>query len=81
MTFKDQERRAEAWRRYAFRLMDRALEAEARWRDAEMYAIRSESEIRNEAIREMEREAREDSRRAFSDGYWKAKEEDDERGY
>lgn len=71
----DHAARAEAWKRYAFRQMDRASEYEARWQDAEMYALQSESEIRNEAIREMERDAREDARGAYAEGYWRGRED------
>lgn len=78
---RDHAVRAEAWKRYAFRQMDRAAEYEARWQDAETYAIRSENEIRNETIRDMEREAREEARGAYSEGYWKGREDSGEGGW
>jgi len=68
---RDHAARAEAWKRYAFRQVARAEEMHDRWQDAEMYGIRAENEIRNEAIREMERDAREDARGAYAEGYWR----------
>lgn len=72
-------KRSEAWRRYAFRQMDRAEEMHARWQDAEAYGIRAESEIRNETIREMERDAREEARGAYAEGYQRGREDGDDR--
>jgi hypothetical protein len=75
---RDHAARAEAWKRYALeRLAPRVEDAEAMRMDAEMYAIRSENEIRNETIREMERDAREDARGAYDEGYARGRDDFD----
>ncbi len=82
---RDHAARAEAWKRYALREIGRAQgqaeEYHARWQDAEMYGIRAENEIRNEAIREMERDARDEARGAYEEGYRKGRDDSGEGGW
>jgi hypothetical protein len=81
MTFRDHIARADAWKRYALRLRDLRFDAEVLADDARSEAVAieiggcSRCAALREEIQDLERDAREEARGAYGEGYQRGRED------